>query len=119
MKTEDVLKLIDAGYTKAEIAAMDRVPVPDILLQREDIFKPAPEPAPEPTPAPDPGPEPTPQPDAMGQFAGMLQTMFTQFGDRMQSIMQKMNLQTTEQPVPESAQDVIASIINPPGRDKK
>lgn len=114
MKTEDVLKLIGAGYTKAEIAAMENpapapVPAPD------------PDPVPDPAPAPatDPAPAPTPQPDAMGQFAGMLQTMFTQFGDRMQSIMQKMNLQTIEQPVPESAQDVIASIINPPGRDKK
>ena len=108
MKTEDVLKLIGAGYTKSEIAAMEN-PAP----------APAPVSVPDPDPAPDPTPAPTPQPDALGQFAGMLQTMFTQFGDRMQSIMQKMNLQTIEQPVPESAQDVIASIINPPGRDKK
>ena len=110
MTTQEILTLINAGYTKQEIMALDAgTPAPTS----------APDPTPEPTTTPDPTPEPTPTPDAPAQFAGMLQTMFTQFGDRMQSIMQKMNLQTTEQPVPESAQDVIASIINPPGRDKK
>lgn len=104
MTTQEILTLLNAGYTKQEIMALDAgTPAPE----------PTPDPAPEPPPAPDPAP------DAANQFAGMLQTMFTQFGDRMQSIMQKMNLQSAEQPVPESAQDVIASIINPPGRDKK
>ena len=108
MTTQEILTLLNAGYTKQEIMALDAgTPAP----------APASEPASEPTPVPDPVPEPAP--DAANQFAGMLQTMFTQFGDRMQSIMQKMNLQSTEQPVPESAQDVIASIINPPGRNVK
>ena len=106
MTTQEILTLLNAGYTKQEIMALDAV-------------TPAPEPASDPVPDSAPVPTPDPAPDASAQFAGMLQTMFTQFGDRMQSIMQKMNLQSSEQPVPESAQDVIASIINPPGRDKK
>lgn len=113
MKTEDVLKLIGAGYTKAEIDAMENpAPAP----------APAPDPAPvpDPEPAPDPAPAPAPRPDAMGQFAGTLQNMLTQFGNRMQTIMQGINIAGSEQPKQPELQDVVASIINPPGRgDKK
>lgn len=111
MTTQEVLTLLNAGYTKQEIMSMD---IADNAASPDPAS--ATDPAPDPAPATDPAPAPAPDPS---QFAGMLQTMFTQFGDRMQSIMQKMNLQSTEQPVPESAQDVIASIINPPGRDRK
>lgn len=112
MKTEDVLKLINAGYTKAEIDAMENpAPAP----------APAPVPDPAPTPATDPVPDPAPdaQPDAMSQFAGTLQNMLTQFGNRMQTIMQGINIAGSEQPKRPELQDVVASIINPPGRSEK
>lgn len=54
MTTDQIFKLIDAGYTKTEIEAMTQpepTPAPD----------PTPEPQPDPTPAPDPGPEPQPE----------------------------------------------------------
>lgn len=54
MNTDQIFKLIDAGYTKADIEAMmqpEPTPAPD----------PTPEPQPDPTPAPDPGPEPQPE----------------------------------------------------------
>ncbi len=114
MKTEDVLKLIGAGYTKAEIDAMDQpTPVP--------APAPVPDPVPEPTPTPTPDPAPahTPQPDALGQFAGTLQNMLSQFGNRMQTIMQGINIAGSEQPKQPELQDVVASIINPPGRGEK
>lgn len=107
MTTQEILTLINAGYSKAEIAAMDQptpAPVPD------------PVPEPTPTPTPDPAPDPTPQPDAMSQFAGTLQNMFTQFGNRMQTILQGINIAGSEQPKQPELQDVVASIINPPGR---
>lgn len=107
MTTQEILTLINAGYTKAEIDAMEN-PAP----------APAPDPVPDPTPAPatDPAPAPAPQPDAMGQFAGTLQNMLTQFGNRMQTIMQGINIAGSEQPKQPELQDVVASIINPPGR---
>lgn len=111
MTTQEILTLINAGYTKAEIDAMENpAPAP----------APTPAPVPDPDPAPDPAPAPTPQPDAMGQFAGTLQNMLTQFGNRMQTIMQGINIAGSEQPKQPELQDVVASIINPPGRgDKK
>ena len=108
MTTQEILTLINAGYTKAEIDAMEN-PAP----------APVPDPVPEPAPTPDPAPAPTPQPDAMGQFAGALQNMLTQFGNRMQTIMQGINIAGSEQPKQPELQDVVASIINPPGRGEK
>ena len=51
MTTDQIFKLIDAGYSKADIEAMT-LPEPT----------PAPEPTPEPQPEPTPAPEPTPEP---------------------------------------------------------
>ena len=48
MNTDQIFKLIDAGYTKADIEAM---------------IQPEPTPAPDPTPEPQPDPTPEPQPD--------------------------------------------------------
>lgn len=85
MKTDDILELIHAGYTKEEIMEMEG----------------------EPDPAPDGG--------AVKEFAGMMQNMLDQFGNRMQTIMQNLNLSGAEQPQPEGVQDIIASVINPSG----
>ena len=62
MTTDQIFKLIDAGYSKADIEAMtlpEPTPAPD----------PTPEPQPDPTPAPDPGPEP--QPDNNPELEGL------------------------------------------------
>lgn len=52
MKAEEILKLIDAGYTKTDIEAM---------TQPEPTPEPQPEPQPEPEPQPDPTQEPQPE----------------------------------------------------------
>lgn len=57
MTVDQIIKLIDAGYTAAEIKAMEAAPDP------KPEPAPAPDPKPEPTPAPDPTPEPAPAPD--------------------------------------------------------
>lgn len=112
MTTQEILTLINAGYTKAEIDAMEN-PAPAPATVPDTV----PDPAPAPTTQSD---APTPQLDAMGQFAGTLQNMLTQFGNRMQTIMQGINIAGSEQPKQPELQDVVASIINPPGRgDKK
>ena len=53
MDVETIIKLIDAGYTKAEIEQMTQAPV-------KDQVDPAPSEAPEKEPAPDPVPETEP-----------------------------------------------------------
>ena len=58
MTVDQIIKLIDAGYTAAEIKAME-TPAPD--PKPEPV--PTPDPKPEPAPAPDPKPEPAPTPD--------------------------------------------------------
>ena len=62
MKYEEIIKLLDAGYSREEILEMD---------------KPAQEPDPVPAPEPDPAPTDTPAPD----MAGMMEEMKTMFSD--------------------------------------
>ena len=64
MTTDQIFKLIDAGYSKADIEAMiqpEPTPAPD----------PTPEQQPDPTPAPDPGPEPQPAPENNPEMEGL------------------------------------------------
>lgn len=65
MKMEDVLKLLDAGFTTDEIRSLmapaDPAPAPDPAP--DPAPAPDPEPGPSPDPAPDPAPAPDPEPD--------------------------------------------------------
>ena len=54
MDVETIIKLIDAGYTKAEIEQMTKAP------EQDPAPDPAPAEAPDPEPAPDPAPETEP-----------------------------------------------------------
>ena len=57
MELENIIKLLDAGYTKDEINALMNQAAP-----AEEPAVPAEEPAPEPAQAADPEPAPAPQP---------------------------------------------------------
>ena len=67
MDAKSIIRLLDAGYTKEEISAMETVPVPTPAVETPT---PAPTPTPTPTPAPvetpavveEPAPAPTPTP---------------------------------------------------------
>lgn len=64
MTTDQIFKLIDAGYSKADIEAMiqpEPTPAPD----------PTPEQQPDPTPAPEPQPDPKPAPDNNPEMEGL------------------------------------------------
>lgn len=56
MTTDQIFKLIDAGYSKADIEAMTQ---------------PEPTPAPDPTPEPQPDPTPEPQPENNQELDGL------------------------------------------------
>ena len=97
MKREDVLTLARAGFTAQQIAALaDIQPAP------------APDPAPAPAPAPTPEAAPAVNPDLVQKFIDRL--------DGLENAMQKNALLNSQQTFQEeSADQILASIINPPG----
>lgn len=107
MNYSDIIALARAGFTAQQIAQMAQAePAPAPVTQ-----EPAPAPVPqEPTPAPVPQ-EPTPAPD---QFSAILAEMQT-----LKQTMQAQNRQSAEliPPTPQSAQDILSSIIAPPKKN--
>ena len=106
MTKEDVLKLVNAGFSKDEIIALVGPSVPD----------PKPEPEPVPSPEPEPVPEPSaaPQPAASPEQADAISALAQQVAN-LTALVQKSNMLRMEQPEvkPESAEDIIANIIYP------
>ncbi len=101
MKYEDIIKLLDAGYSREEIIQMKEEPAADPEPTSAD---------PEPTPA---DPEPTPAENAiLNEFKGL-------FADLKKELtaMNIMNSRMDEDA--KTGEDVIASIINPPKYNKK
>ena len=113
MKASEILKLIDAGYTKAEIQAME-----------EPETGAAPDPAPAPAPAAVPEKEQKQEeqkqeenksiPEAPAAGNPQIDALTKQIGSLI-SVIQKSNMMTSQQPAPpaQSAEDVLASIIRP------
>ena len=107
MNYSDIIALARAGFTAQQIAQMSQAePAPAPVTQ-----EPAPAPVTqEPAPAPVPQ-EPTPAPD---QFSAILAEMQT-----LKQTMQAQNRQNAEliPPTPQSAQDILSSIIAPPKKN--
>lgn len=104
MDAKNIIALVNAGYTKAEIDAM------------EQPADPAPE-APE-APAADPEPAADPQP-AEAPAAQPQQDQILQALERLtNSIMQHNINQTVTQPAEHTVQDALAAIIAPPAKTK-
>ena len=116
MKISEKAALAMAGYTKAEIEAMEK-PVP------QPVTQPAPQPAPQPVtqPAPQPAPQPVPQPAP--QYDG-LETLLREILQGQQTNAQAMQTMTQtlqanalglgiqQQPAADAA-TVTARIIDP------
>ena len=92
MKYSEIITLAQAGFTAQQIAQMAQV---------EMDSQPAPAPAPQPAPAPD-------------QLTAILAEMQT-----LKQTMQAQNRQNAEliPPTPQSAQDILSSIIAPPKKN--
>lgn len=105
MKATEILQLINAGYTKADIEAME---LPETG---------APDPDPSPAPAAEPEPEkeaPKPEPEKPNPVNPEIQALTKQINDLVSAI-QKSNLLNTKMPEaqPETAEDILANIISP------
>ena len=95
MKIDDVLTLAKMGFTKDEI------------LKLADIGDDA-DPTPNPEPKPESVPAPTPEPKPDDYYAKISEQM-----DGILSAIQKSNIIKDQQPQPMTAEDALASIINP------
>lgn len=97
MKYEEIIKLLDAGYSREEILAMKEEPAPA---------------DPEPTPAPaDPDPTPAPDPDPAADVMKEMKEMFAE----MKKELTAMNILNSRQEPDDvrTGEDILASIINP------
>ena len=110
MKYSEIITLAQAGFTAQQIA---------LMAQAEAASQPISEPAPQPIsePAPQPISEPAPQPmTAPDQLSAILAEMQT-----LKQTVQAQNRQNAEliPPTPQSAQDILTSIIAPPKTGEK
>lgn len=106
MTFEQLMKLLDAGFTKQEILALNGTPAP----------APQPEPEPEPTPAPQPEPEPQPEPAPAPQ--NDQQAILAKLEELNQTIIRS-NINNSRQPETESVDDILATIIRPTFKNKE
>ena len=109
MNKEQITFLMTAGFSMDEIMQMQN-PSHDP--------QPAPQPDPEPAPQPDPQPEPTQQPNQTEQQIRQL----TQAVADLTALVRKNNITGMQfgAPQPErSVDDILAEIINPPGKHLK
>ena len=105
MKISEKAALAMAGYTKAEIEAME-----------QPVQQPVQQPVPQPVPQPAPQPQPVPQPQPAPQYDG-LETLLRQILQGQQTMTQTMQanamgLGIQQQPAADAA-TVTARIIDP------
>ena len=98
MRYEEIIKLLDAGYSREEILEMDKEPAP------EDKKDPAPEDKKD--PAPEDKKDPAPD------MSGMMEEMKTMFSDLTKELIAS-NIMRSRQDEDDSEEDIIAKIINP------
>ena len=97
MKYDEIIKLLDAGYTREEILSMNE--------------EPAPEPAPEPTP------ELEPSESNENEMSDLVKEMRDAFSEMKKEFI-AFNVMSSRQPEEKTPEDIIASIINPTRKKK-
>lgn len=107
MTYQELMKLLDAGFTKQEILAITGQLNAEPAKAPDPAPSPEPEKAPEPEPAKAPDPVPDPTQSAIDQLTAQVTKLTT--------LVQRSNILNSEQPEikQQSAEDIIASIIFP------
>lgn len=106
MELNEIFKLIDAGYTKADIEALTAAPAP---------ADPPADPEPEPTPAP--APEPEPAPAQNDQYARLEKLLTTLIGAQQgQNINADIGAADVNRRTPEQ---ILGQVIAPPRKEHK
>ena len=111
MNYQELMKLVNAGFTKQEILAITG------QLSAEPSPEPAkaPDPVPEPEPAKAPDPEPAKAPDPVPDATQSALDQLTAQVTKLTTLVQRSNILNSEQPElkQQTAEDIIASIIYP------
>ena len=122
MTFEQLMKLLDAGFTKAEIMALNGTPAPapqpELEPQPEQAPAPQPKPEPKPEQAPAPQPKPEPQPDPAPAPQNDQAAILAKLEELNQTIIRS-NINHSEQPETESVDDILATIIRPTFKNKE
>lgn len=113
MNYSELMKLVNAGFTKQEILAitgqLNAEPSPEPAKAPDPVPDPEPEKAPEPIPEPAKAPDPVPDPtqSALDQLTAQVTKLTT--------LVQRSNILNSEQPElkQQTAEDIVASIIYP------
>ena len=92
MQYTEIIKLLDAGYTRDEILAMKD----------------------EPTPEPTPDPTPEPEENRMSELVKEMRDAFSE----MRKEFTAFNILSSRQPEEKTPEDIIANIINPTRKKK-
>lgn len=108
----DIVALAKSGFTAEQISKLaahesrsEKRNVQEQEKEPEKAVVPTPAPVPTPVPAPVPTPAPVPNPVQMDATAQKL--------DSILALMQEQNLRNAVMPKQETAEDIIAQIINP------
>lgn len=118
MELNEIFKLIDAGYTKADIEALQAAQTP---APAPADPAPAPTPAPEQTPAPEPTKDQTPQVlpgDAGDDRYKQLEAKLNQLIGMQQGKNINADIGASDQ-VTRTPTDILGSVIAPPRKDTK
>lgn len=97
MKYDEIIKLLDAGYSREEIIAMKDEP--------------------ENEPAPEPTPEPVPEPNGSNEMTELVKEMLDAFSEMKKEFI-AFNIMSSRQPEEKTPEDIIANIINPTRKKK-
>ncbi len=106
MTNEDILTLAKAGFTAAQIAALNPISTVSEPMPGNTVH-------PEPQPAQEPKPEPAPAAPAQPQVNSDIEALIAELKNTAQ-VVQNAAIRGTQQPKQETVEDILASIINPP-----
>ena len=112
MTVNEIMRLLDAGYTKEEIAALTSDPEPEQKPEPEE--KPEPEQKPEPEEKPEPEPKPEPAEDQTGTRLDALEKSIASLIKTIQvSNVNNKSIPTLPADSTKIVDDAMASIIRP------
>lgn len=113
MTAKEILALSMSGYNSQQIAVIAAEMAAQPAPAEQPAPAPAEQPAPAPAPAADPAPAPAPDP-AMPQLDGLMAKL-----DALTNQLQQQAILASQQPATQTADDILASIINPPNAGNK
>ena len=110
MTFDQLIKLLDAGFSKEEIMALNNAPQPEHV--------PTPQPEPVHTPQPEPVHTPQPEPDLAPAPMNDQAAILAKLEELNQTIIRS-NINNSMQPERESVDDILATIIRPAFKNKE